>query len=118
MQTHRSLIRGIVMAVAVIVPLSSSVSVSAGYLNGNSYATLATRHVKTTKSVAVYRIRTGKYEAANHFHYAGKIKKGTKLRISHYLMSTGGWIITSKKYYHNKRTFFLVPDSQHHWYKK
>lgn len=91
----------------------------ARYLNGNSYARLATRHVRVTRTMPVYRCRTGKYEAKNHFYRVGKVRKGTKLYISKWLMSTGAcWVIKSHKYYHNRRTFFVVPGRRANWYKR
>lgn len=99
--------------------LGISQTSQANYLSGNSYASLATRHVRVTRTMRVYRCRTGKYEAANHFYRAGKVRKGTKLYISRWLMSTGGcWVIKSRKYYHNRRTFFVVPGMKANWYKR
>lgn len=91
---------------------------ASSYLNGNDYARAATRYVKVTRKIPIYRVRTGRYEAANHFYKAGYVKKGTKLHISYWIMSTGGWIVTSKKYYHNSRTFFLISAKHADWYKQ
>ncbi|MBD5429244.1 hypothetical protein [Lactobacillus sp.] len=91
---------------------------ASSYLNGNDYARAATRYVKVTRKIPIYRVRTGKYEAQNHFYKAGYVKKGTKLHISYWIMSTGGWIVTSKKYYHNSRTFFIISARHADWYKK
>lgn len=99
--------------------LGISNKTQASYLNGNSYARKATRHVRVTKTMHVYRCHTGKYEAANRFYSSGKVKKGTKLYISRWIMSTGGvWVIKSRKYYHNRRTFFVVPGMKANWYKR
>lgn len=108
------------VAASLFIALISlgSTTANASYLNGNSYAAEATRRVTTKKSVKVYMVETGKYEAANKFYSYGKIKKGTTLKASYYLMSTGGWIVKSNKYFHDKRTFFIVPGGQHNWYKK
>ena len=94
-------------------------NIQASYLNGNNYAAMATRHVKVTKNMPVYRIKTGKYEAQNRFYRYGSIKKGTKLYISRWIMSTGGvWVIKSKNYYYNHRTFFVVSGMKANWYKR
>lgn len=89
------------------------------YLNGNEYAQEATRFVTVRKTVSVYKIKTGNCEANNHWTFYKKLHKGSKVRISRWFMSTGGWIIKSKKYYyHNSRTFFIVPTGNGHWYYK
>ncbi|WPC18285.1 hypothetical protein N6G94_04610 [Pediococcus inopinatus] len=88
------------------------------YLSGNSYAKEAKAHIVAKKTVKVYKMTTGKYEAANHAHYYGTIKRGTALYRSAYLMSTGGFIVKSRKYYHNSRTFFIVPQMSSNWYTK
>ncbi|VDG17565.1 hypothetical protein [Lactobacillus brevis] [Lactiplantibacillus mudanjiangensis] len=94
-------------------------SAQASYLSGNSYATMATRRVKITKNVNVYRCKTGQYEATNHFTYVGKLHKGAHVKISNWLMSTGGvWVVKSARYYHNSRTFFVISAKGHHWYKR
>ena len=94
-----------------------SSSVNASYLNGNSYAAEATKHATAKKTVRVYKVTTGKYEANNHYTFYGYLHKGSSVKRSSYLMSTGGWVIkSSHKYYHNKRTFFLV--AKGNWYYK
>lgn len=101
------------------LPIQSSTVQASSYLSGNSYAKKATRYVKVTKKMPVYKVKTGKYEATNKFTRYGSVKKGSKVYISKWLMSTGGvWVIKSKKYYHNKRTFFVVPGTKANWYKK
>ena len=101
-----------------LLGLSHTDQEASSYLNGNDYARAATRYVKVTRKIPIYRVRTGRYEAANHFYKAGYVKKGTKLHISYWIMSTGGWIGTSKKYYHNSRTFFLISAKHADWYKR
>ena len=92
---------------------------NASYLNGNDYAKMATRYVRVTKSMPVYRCKTGNCEANNRFHRYGTLKKGTKVYISRWLMSTGScWVIKSHKYYHNRRTFFAGPGMKVNWYKR
>lgn len=98
-------------------------TVRATYLNGNSYTDLCTRYVKVTKPINVYKVTTGKYEAQNRFKYVGKIKKGSHIWISHWLMSTGGgWVVINDgKYYSTRRTFFFAhnPKSNRaNWYKR
>ena len=95
----------------------------ASYLNGNSYTDMCTRYVKVVKPINVYKVRTGKCEAMNHFKYIGKIKKGSHIWISHWLMSTGGgWVVINDgKYYSTRRTFFFAhnPNSNRaNWYKR
>lgn len=109
---------GIVLGLT-LVGLSTT-PVQASYLSGNSYAAMANRRVKITRSVRVYRVHTGQSEATNHFTYVGKVHKGAKVKISNWLMSTGSvWVIKSAhKYYHNSRTFFVVSAKGHHWYHK
>lgn len=104
----------------LVVGLGHANNVQASsYLNGNTYAKQATRYVRVTKKMRVYRVRTGKYEAANRFYKVGYLKKGTKLHISYWIMSTGGgWVVKSKKYYHNRRTFFFVVGNHANWYKR
>lgn len=98
---------------------SKNQNVKASYLNGNSYASMATRHVVVTRRMPVYKCRTGKCEAANRFHRNGSVRKGTKLYISRWLMSTGScWVIKSRRYYHNRRTFFVVPGRKANWYRR
>ena len=78
--------------------------------------------VKVTKPVKVYKVRTGTCEANNHFKYYGKLKKGSHVLISRWLMSTGGgWIIFNKKYYSTRRTFFFAHNprgNRANWYKR
>lgn len=94
-------------------------SAHASYLNGNEYAAEAHTLVKAIKRVPVYKIRTGNCEANNHFSFYKYLNKGSKVYASQYFMSTGGWVIKSSHvYYHNSRTFFLIPDDQGHWYSK
>jgi len=94
-----------------------SSTADASYLNGNSYAAEAKKSATARKTVRVYKVTTGNYEANNHFTFYGYLHKGSKVKRSSYLMSTGGWIIKSPhKYYHNKRTFFLV--AKGNWYYK
>ena len=50
-------------------------TVSASYLNGNSYTDMCTRYVKVIKPIRVYKVRTGTCEAKNKFHKYGKIKQ-------------------------------------------
>ncbi|WP_203637365.1 hypothetical protein [Levilactobacillus wangkuiensis] len=110
---------GLLLLALVMVGLPA-VPVHASYLNGNEYAAMATRRVKITRTVHVYRVRTGKYEAANRFTDAGYVHKGAHVKISHWLMSAGSvWVIKSPhKYTHNSRTFFVVAAKGHHWYRK
>ncbi|WP_283598348.1 hypothetical protein [Lactobacillus gallinarum] len=97
-------------------------TVSASYLNGNSYTDMCTRHVKVIKPIRVYKVRTGTCEAKNKFHKYGKIKKGAKIWISHYLMSTGGgWVVISAhKYYSTRRIFFFAANghARANWYRR
>ena len=89
----------------------------ASYLNGNDYAATATKSVIARKTVRVYKVRTGDCEANNRFSFYGYLHKGSRVHRSQWFMSTGGWIIKSPhKYYHNKRTFFLV--AKGNWYYK
>ena len=92
------------------------------YLNGNSYTDMCTRYVKVIKPIRVYKVRTGTCEAKNKFHKYGKIKKGAKIWISHYLMSTGGgWVVISAhKYYSTRRIFFFAANghARANWYRR
>lgn len=101
---------------------TNSKTVQASYLNGNDYTDMCNRFVKVTKPVKVYKVRTGTCEANNHFKYYGKLKKGSHVLISRWLMSTvGGWIIFSKKYYSTRRTFFFAHNprgNRANWYKR
>jgi len=106
--------KALITLVLVSGLLSISTSAKANYLNGNSYAAEATKTAFAKKTVRVYKITTGHYESENQATLYGYLYKGTKVKRSNYIMSTGGWIIKSHKYYHNKRTFFLV--SKKGWY--
>lgn len=98
-------------------------SVSAShYLNGNNYTDACTRFVKVIKPINVYKVTTGTCEANNRFKKYGRIKRGAKIWISRYLMSTGGgWVvINDNKYYSTRRTFFFAANghAQANWYKR
>ncbi|MBW1605882.1 hypothetical protein [Lactobacillus sp. Sy-1] len=87
---------------------------------GYGYASTANHQVKTTKTVSVYKVRVGKDEADNHFTKAGKIKKGTHLSVSDWVMSTGGGYVVTGKYHWKptSKTFYFVFDqSQKKWFK-
>lgn len=89
----------------------------ASYLNGNNYAASATKRVTVKKTVRVYKVTTGRFEAENHFKFYSYLHKGSHVYRSPWFMSTGGWVIKSPhKYYHNQRTFFLV--AKGNWYYK
>ncbi|WP_308555450.1 hypothetical protein [uncultured Lactobacillus sp.] len=108
-----------ILGFAGIFTATNSNKVQASYLSGNNYASLATRHVVVTRTMPVYRCKTGHCEAENRFYHAGHAHKGTKIYISRWLMSTGGvWVIKGGKYYHNHRTFFVVPGSRANWYQR
>lgn len=113
----RNICIALILALFFIMFVPSNAQASK-YLNGNSYAKEAKIHVIAKKTVKVYRIKTGKYEAANRVYYYGKITKGTALYRSEYLMSTGGYVVKSGKYYHNNRTFFIVPQYNSSWCSK
>ncbi|PWG00990.1 hypothetical protein [Levilactobacillus bambusae] len=105
-------------AVLALLTLSApTVTQASSYLSGKSYASQATHYVKTTKRVKVYRIHTGKYEAANRISSHKIIKKGTRLYRSSNIMSTGGWIVKSGSLKHSHRYFYMVPSGTKHWYK-
>ena len=74
------------------------------------------------KTINVYKVTTGTCEANNRFKKYGRIKRGAKIWISRYLMSTGGgWVvINDNKYYSTKRTFFFAANghAQANWYKR
>lgn len=108
--------KALITLVLVSGLLSISTSAKANYLNGNSYAAEATKSATAKKNVRVYKITTGKYESENKASFFGYLRKGTTVKRSNYVMSTGGWIIKSGKYYHNKRTFFLIAKGD--WYYK
>ena len=83
--------------------------VQASYLNGYDYAKMANKKVVVTKTMKVYRVKTGISESKNHFYSAGKVKKGSVIYRSQWLMSTGsGWVIKSNKYKAGKRQFYFV----------
>lgn len=83
--------------------------VQAGYLNGYDYAKMANKKVVVTKTMKVYRVKTGTSESKNHFYSADKVKKGSVIYRSQWLMSTGsGWVIKSSKYKAGKRQFYFV----------
>lgn len=90
----------------------------ASYLNGNDYSRLATHLVKAKRTVKVYKVHTGNCEANNRWTFYKYLHKGSKVYSSAWFMSTGGRIIKSKNmYYHNSRTFFIIPGSSK-WYTK
>ncbi|MDD6720644.1 MAG: Rib/alpha-like domain-containing protein [Lactobacillus porci] len=83
--------------------------VQASYLSGYGYANAANKKVVVTKSMRVYRVKTGSCEAKNHFYAAGKVKKGTVLYRSQWFMATGGgWVIKNSQYKPGKRRFYFV----------
>lgn len=83
--------------------------VQASYLNGYDYAKMANTKVVVTKTMKVYRVKTGTSESKNHFYSAGNVKKGSVIYRSRWLMSTGsGWVIKSNKYKAGKRQFYFV----------
>lgn len=83
--------------------------VQASYLNGYDYAKMADKKVVVTKTMKVYRVKTGSSESRNHFYSAGKLKKGSVIYRSQWLMSTGsGWVIKSSKYKAGRRKFYFV----------
>lgn len=83
--------------------------VQASYLNGYDYAKMANKKVVVTKTMKVYRVKTGTSESKNHFYSAGNVKKGSVIYRSRWLMSTGsGWVIKSNKYKAGKRQFYFV----------
>lgn len=83
--------------------------VQASYLNGYDYAKMANKKVVVTKTMKVYRVKTGTSESKNHFYSADKVKKGSVIYRSQWLMSTGsGWVIKSSKYKAGKRQFYFV----------
>ena len=83
--------------------------VQASYLNGYDYAKMANKKVVVTKTMKVYRVKTGTSESKNHFYSAGNVKKGSVIYRSRWLMSTGsGWVIKSNKYTAGKRQFYFV----------
>lgn len=93
-------------------------SINANAISGYEYGSSAKNNVKTTQRVKVYKIISGKYEAANKFKYAGYIKKGTHLKVSMYFMSTGGYVVKNRHYKVTHKSFYLVPKTNNHWYKK
>lgn len=107
-----------VIALSLGIGLAAThTTASASYLNGNDYAREATHLVTAKKRVAVYKIRTGNCEANNHWTFYKYLNKGSRVYASRWIMSTGGWIVKSKKvYYHNSRTFFLI--AKGNWYYK
>jgi hypothetical protein len=115
---HISIILGITIFSMFTSLVTTSTTASASYyLNGNDYAREATHLVTAKKTVRVYKIRTGNCEANNRWTFYKYIHKGSRVYASHWLMSTGGWIVKSKNvYYHNPRTFFLIAKSN--WYYK
>lgn len=117
MAIRKSILLGV--ATFTFAGVSLTPVANASYLNGNEYASTAHTLVKARKRVPVYKVRTGNCEANNHFSFYKYLKKGSKVYASRYFMSTGGWVIKSSHvYYHNSRTFFLIPDNQGHWYTK
>ncbi|APG73350.1 hypothetical protein LJ046_06760 [Lactobacillus delbrueckii subsp. jakobsenii ZN7a-9 = DSM 26046] len=83
--------------------------VQASYLNGYDYAKMADKKIVVTKTMKVYRVKTGTSESKNHFYSAGKVKKGSVIYRSQWLMSTGsGWVIKSNKYKAGRRKFYFV----------
>ncbi len=83
--------------------------VQASYLNGYDYAKMANKKVVVTKTMKVYRVKTGTSESKNHFYFASNVKKGSVIYRSRWLMSTGsGWVIKSNKYTAGKRRFYFV----------
>jgi Rib/alpha/Esp surface antigen-like repeat protein len=83
--------------------------VQASYLNGYDYAKMADKKIVVTKTMKVYRVKTGTSESKNHFYSAGKVKKGSVIYRSQWLMSTGsGWVIKSNKYKAGRRQFYFV----------
>ena len=83
--------------------------VQASYLSGYEYGDAANKKVVVTKSMPVYRIKTGSCEAKNRFYAAGKVKKGTVLYRSQWFMATGcGWVIKNSQYKPGKRRFYFV----------
>lgn len=83
--------------------------VQASYLNGYDYAKMANTKVVVTKTMKVYRVKTGTSESKNHFYSAGNVKKGSVIYRSRWLMSTGsGWVIKSNKYKAGRRKFYFV----------
>jgi|GEM_PF-3601409 len=83
--------------------------VQASYLNGYDYAKMANQKVVVTKTMKIYRVKTGTSESKNHFYSAGKVKKGSVIYRSQWLMSTGsGWVIKSSKYKAGRRKFYFV----------
>lgn len=82
--------------------------VQASYLNGYDYAKMANKKVVVTKTMKVYRVKTGTSESKNHFYSAGKVKKGSVIYRSRWLMSTdSGWVIKSNKYKSGNSTLSL-----------
>lgn len=83
--------------------------VQASYLNGYDYAKMANTKVVVTKTMKVYRVKTGTSESKNHFYSAGNVKKGSVIYRSQWLMSTGsGWVIKCNKYKAGRRKFYFV----------
>ncbi|UQS86729.1 hypothetical protein MOO44_07550 [Nicoliella spurrieriana] len=87
---------------------------------GYGYASTATHKVKTTKPMKVYKVLVGKDEAHNQFFKAGKIKRGTHLSVSDWVMSTGGGYVVTGQYHlkPTSKTFYFVFDqNQKKWFK-
>ncbi|QDD70405.1 hypothetical protein DM298_05700 [Lactobacillus amylovorus] len=125
MKRHTKLLIFVAMLLCAIGLISTnSKTVQATYLNGNDYTDMCKRYVKVVKTVKVYKVRTGTCEANNHFKYYGKLKKGSHVWISRWLMSTGGgWVIINDgKYYSTRRTFFFAVNphgyNRANWYKR
>ncbi|MHA8262680.1 hypothetical protein ACYATO_02930 [Lactobacillaceae bacterium Melli_B3] len=58
---------------------------------GYDYDQTITKRVVATKKMPVYKVRVGASEAQNRFFKDGYIHKGTHLKSSAWIMSTGGW---------------------------
>lgn len=107
--------------VLFLVTISAMFAITLNVSNkakASSYESLAKRSIVTTKVVKVFKGHQGKFEANNTFQYYGKIKKGTHLKVSSYYMSTGGYIVKSFKYNSHGKVFFIVPETNSHWFKK
>ena len=114
----KKLAAGLAIVAGLAAIGASTTTANASYLNGNDYAREATRSVKVTKTVKLLRVHTGSCEANQRVYRAGTLKKGSRVSISTNLMSTGGWVVRSKKIHANRRNFYLVAGGNKHWYTK
>ncbi|MEJ6400992.1 hypothetical protein [Nicoliella lavandulae] len=87
-------------------------------ISGYSYKT--NNKVTVTKSKKVYKVTTGNYEAANKFKYVGDLATHSTIKVSNWLMSTGGgYAIKGYQFQPTKDSFYFVFSGENSsWFKK